>query len=48
MPTPRTPVEFTDFQHKRVGNQVSVADGQVLSISDPSLEIPEEFLMECS
>lgn len=39
--TVRSPVEFTDIEHKRVGNQISVAPGYTLSVSDSSVEIPQ-------
>ncbi len=37
--TARTPVEFTDLNHLRVGNQIAVGSGEAISVTDPTLEI---------
>lgn len=37
--TVRAPVEFTDINHRRVGNQISVATGEAIPVTDPGLEI---------
>ena len=38
---PRSPIEFTNRIGQYVGNEVSVAEGQILAVSSPSLEIAE-------
>lgn len=37
--TARSAIEFTDTQHRRVGNQISQAAGEAWAIKDPWLEI---------
>ncbi len=37
--TSRNPVEFTDLNHLRVGNQIAVGSGEAIRVTDPTLEI---------